>query len=51
LPAEPAELAGPYHRFFVSRNELRIVPLATTDETAGADWTAAAAGRGPSLVQ
>jgi hypothetical protein len=51
LPAEPAELAGPYHRFVVSRNELRIVPLATTDETAGADWTAAAAGRGSSLVQ
>jgi hypothetical protein len=40
LPAQPAEFAGHFHRLIVSCDELRIVPIPTSDETGHADWTA-----------
>jgi len=43
LPARPAEFATAFHRYAVSGDELRITPLARTEATAKADWTAPAA--------
>jgi nitrite reductase/ring-hydroxylating ferredoxin subunit len=42
LPAQPAEYLGPFHRFVVSGDELRILPIPTDDRTAKADWTTSA---------
>jgi nitrite reductase/ring-hydroxylating ferredoxin subunit len=41
LPAQAAEFSGAFHRFVVSGDELRIVPLRNDGETATADWSAA----------
>jgi hypothetical protein len=42
LPAQPAEYLGPFHRFVVTGDELRIVPIPTDDRTVEADWTTSA---------
>jgi hypothetical protein len=42
LPAQAAEYLGPFHRFVVSGNELRISPLPTDERTVKADWSASA---------
>jgi hypothetical protein len=48
LPAQPAEFSGPFHRFIVSGEELRIVPIPIDDKTVNADWTAVAVPRAAS---
>jgi len=40
LPAQATEFVGPFHRFVVSADELRILPVAVNGDTAEADWTA-----------
>jgi hypothetical protein len=42
LPAQAAEFSGAFHRFIVSGDELRIVPIPNDGKTTSADWTAAA---------
>ena len=42
MPAQPAEFVGPFHRFVVLDNELRIEPVPLSAKTADADWTAVA---------
>jgi hypothetical protein len=42
LPAQAAEYLGPFHRFVVSGDELRIMPIPTDGRTVKADWTASA---------
>ena len=42
LPAQTAEYLGPFHRFVVSGDELRIVPIPTDERTVKADWTISA---------
>lgn len=42
LPAQPAEYLGLFHRFVVSSDELRIMPIPTDDRAVKADWTASA---------
>jgi hypothetical protein len=42
LPAQAAEFSGAFHRFIVSGDELRIVPIPNEGKTTSADWTVAA---------
>jgi hypothetical protein len=48
LPAQPAEFARQYHRFTLSNDELRIVPIVMDGVAAHTDWTTAATVRGAS---
>lgn len=50
LPAQPAEFATAFHRYAVSGDELRIIPLCRTEATAKADWTAPAANASQSAA-
>ena len=47
LPAQSGEFSSAFHRYAVAGDELRITPLARTEATANADWTAPATAASP----